>query len=98
MGVKMKYKTIGAFLGLTALVSGCDNNEERELAACDVGGVQVRAVYHKVVGHDYISFDFYRGGEITGSLGPIKSGWVQCDDGRKLSRVYGNYEVYFTSP
>ncbi|MBI3290841.1 hypothetical protein HYZ76_01000, partial [Candidatus Falkowbacteria bacterium] len=82
----MKLTTFGAVIGLTSLLGGCDNNKEIELAACDVGGLQARAIYHQqFVGVDYTTLDLYKDGKIVGSLSPrMDNGtydWVQCDDG-----------------
>ena len=43
--ITMKQTTIGAIMSLTALLGGCDDNKEIELAGCDVGGLQARAIY-----------------------------------------------------
>ncbi len=92
---------MGAIMGLTALLSGCDENQEKVLAACDMAGVQVRAVYHQRHGEfDYVTLDFYKENKIVASVIPFRSeypNWVQYDDGRKLNLSSGDPNAYFSS-
>ena len=66
----MKPTTM-VFLGLTTLLSGCDENKEIELAGCEMGELQVRVIYHQIYdGVDYSTLDLYKDGKIVGSLNP----------------------------
>lgn len=92
---------MGALISLTTLLSGCDENKDIELAGCDMGGLQVRAVYHQQYGEvDFTTLDLYKDGKMVGSLNPRRNNrtyeWVQCDDGRKLNFRPGNPIVYFS--
>ena len=101
----MKSTTMGAIFGLTALVTGCEENKESELANCNVGdGLQVQVIYHQVSGEiDHITVDLYKEGKIIGSLSLPKrinhdsSEWIQCEDGRKLNFRSGSTYVYFST-
>ncbi len=79
-------RTTMAFLGLTTLLSGCDENKEMNLGGCDVGGLQVQATYHQTQGIDRISLEIYKDGKIVGSINHVYYGdWVQCDDNKRLN-------------
>lgn len=99
----MKPTKISAIMGLTALLNGCDENQQRELAACDVGGLQARAVYQERYDElDHITLNFYKDNKLVASVQPYLRGgvtksWIQCDDGRRLHFESGNQKVYFSS-
>ncbi|MDD4877553.1 MAG: hypothetical protein PHO02_00780 [Candidatus Nanoarchaeia archaeon] len=82
-------KTLLAALGLAALAAGCDERKDIEKARCTIDGVEARAVYHQVVGDDYMTLDLYKNNAIISSI-HTKKAWLQCDDGRVLNFEYKN--------
>jgi len=95
----MKQTTMGALIGLTSLLGGCDENKEIKLVGCDVGGLRVQATYHQKSGKvDYTTLDLYKDGKIVGSVVPKMRDWVQCDDGGKLNVTSGIPKVYYIPP
>ena len=106
----MKSRTIGTIMGLTALLGGCDENQEKVLYICDAGGIQVRAVYHQrrlgdkvytpTESHYHPTLKFYKDNKIIASvkleLTP-NDNWIQCDNGQKLNLELGSKDVYFSN-
>ena len=99
----MKSTRISAIIGLTALLNGCDENRQKELAACDVGGLQARAVYRERYDElDHVTLNLYKDNKLVASIQPylrggVTNSWIQCDDGRLLHFEPGNQKVYFSS-
>lgn len=97
---------MGAMSGLVALLSltGCDKNENTIITACDVGNLQVRAVYHQLNSqNDFISFDFYAKERLVTTMTPrgFPMSYVYCNDGRMLNVETTSWnvpELVVTSP
>ncbi len=80
---------IGAALGLSTLLGGCDDNTTRVVEVCDHGSLQLKAVYHEVsMGLDYLTVDFYLNGQQIASVATGdgehdakgKATWINCGE------------------
>ncbi len=103
--MKRNSKLIGMVVGLTTLLSGCDDNTTRVVEVCNNGPLQVQAVYHEVsMGLDYLTVDIYGDGKLVGSIntgddhGSIKgrNTWINCGDSNVYigNSVFGPGEFY----
>lgn len=98
-----QLKQMIAVVGLTALVSGCDDNKDIILATCKNDNVKIQVVQHQLSGRaDHLTVEFYKtdkkgAGDLHfGTMLTPESAYeadffqFQCDNGRTL-KIAENY-------
>ncbi len=92
-------------IGLTGILNGCDENEKRKLAECEVGNLKVKVINDiRHANYDRIYLNFYLDKHLVGTVMPMGSydseyytTAIHCNDGRIMHIEQNNFDdEYFT--